>query len=199
MALAYANIFMDILERKLLSGARVKPYVWLRYIDDIFMVWTGSKEELNQFLNYINGAHRTIKFAWSVSKEKINYLDVQVIDNKGKIETDLYTKPTDKHKYLFSTSCHPRGCKQSIPYAQALRIRRICSTDKTFEKRAKELTKYLVTRGYRERFVKGQIRKAKSIFREEALTSHGQQKDSYRCYVPSWGRLLEAWLALTVG
>ena len=159
-----------ILERTLISEARIKPYIWLRYIDDVFMVWTGSEQELIEFLNYINEAHATIKFTWSWSKERVNYLDVQVINNQGKIETDLYTKPTDKHQYLSYTSCHPRGCKQGIPYAQALRLRRICSTEATFDKRSDELRKYLVARGYHSRYVREQIRKAKSKTREEALT-----------------------------
>ena len=53
-ALPYANLFMDRLERKLLSQAQVKLYIWSRYIDDVFMVWTGSELELVEFLNYIN-------------------------------------------------------------------------------------------------------------------------------------------------
>ena len=175
MAPAYANLFMDRLERRLISESRVKPYLWLRYIDDIFMVWTGSEEELGEFLNYINEAHETIKFTWTWSKERVNYLDVQVINTNGKIETDLYTKPTDKHQFLSYTSCHPRGCKQGIPYAQALRLRRICSTNAAFEKRASELSKFLVARGYQKRFVREQIRKARSKTREEALTPASQK------------------------
>lgn len=31
------------------------------------------------------------------SSKNFNYLDAQVINNNGIIETDLYTKPTDKH------------------------------------------------------------------------------------------------------
>ena len=37
MAPAYANLFMDSLERKLLSEARVKPDIWWRYIDDFLL------------------------------------------------------------------------------------------------------------------------------------------------------------------
>ena len=122
MAPSYANLFMDRLERRLLSQAQVKPYIWLRYIDDVFMVWTGTELELVEFLNYINEAHDTIKFTWDWSRERINYLDVQVINNNGRIETDLYIKPTDKHQYLYHTSCHPRMCKERIPYARDLII-----------------------------------------------------------------------------
>ena len=37
---AYANLFMHHLESQLLNLAPVKAYLWLRYIDDIFMLWT---------------------------------------------------------------------------------------------------------------------------------------------------------------
>ena len=42
MAPAYANLFMHDLESKLLDLAPVKHYLWLRYIDDIFMVRTAG-------------------------------------------------------------------------------------------------------------------------------------------------------------
>ena len=76
MVPTYANLFMDRLKRTLISEARIKPYLWLRYTDDVFMVWTGSEQELIEFLNYIDEAHATIKFTGSWSKEKVNYLDV---------------------------------------------------------------------------------------------------------------------------
>ena len=148
MAPAYANLFMHHLDSQLLNLAPVKPYLWLRYIDDIFMIWTAGEQSLLEFLQWINQLHDNIKFTWDWSKRTINYLDVQIINNNGVIETDLYTKPTDKHQYLFHTSCHRKGVKQSIHYAQALRLRRICSTSAAFENRAAALQKDLVHRGY---------------------------------------------------
>ena len=41
------------------------------------------------------------------------------------LSTTLYTKPTDKHSYLRYDSCHPTHVKQSLPYSQLLRIRRL--------------------------------------------------------------------------
>ena len=46
MAQSYAGLFMGALERTLLEGAAVKPLVWLRYINDIYLVWSGSRESL---------------------------------------------------------------------------------------------------------------------------------------------------------
>ena len=197
MAPSYANIFMHELETKLLEEAPVKPDLWLRYIDDLFMVWTKGEEGLKEFLTYINQAHDTIKFKWDWSHENINYLDVQVINNNGKIETDLYTKPTDKHQYLFHTSCHPGGCKRSIPYAQSMRLRRICSTQNIFEKRVIDLCQFLVARGYEESFVQDQIQKAREKGRNEILIPReGAKNDripfivTYNPTLPNIGALL---------
>ena len=51
------------------------------------------------------------------------------LDVFGIMSTDIYNKPTDKHQYLSPQSCHPKHCTKSIPYSQALRIKRICSNE----------------------------------------------------------------------
>jgi len=48
---------------------------------------------------------------------------------------DIYNKPTDKHQYLFPQSCHLKYFTKSIPYSQALRIKRICSNEQATKKR----------------------------------------------------------------
>ena len=104
MAPSYANTFMDRLERRLISNAEVKPQVWWRYIDDIFIVWTEGEETLKQFLDYLNTAHRTIKFTLKCSRQEIEFLDVRVVNELGKLETDVFVKPTDSHQYLHHKS-----------------------------------------------------------------------------------------------
>ena len=95
-------------------------------------------------INDINENHPTIKFTAEWSKTSINFLDVTVSIAEGIIETDLYVKPTDSHQYLLSTSCHPFYCKKGTPYSQALRLNRICSNNKFFDKRCNDLEKYLL-------------------------------------------------------
>ena len=60
--LKLTKLFMHDLETQLLDLAPVKPYLWLRYIDDIFMIWTAGEEQLQKFLYWINQYHDTIKF-----------------------------------------------------------------------------------------------------------------------------------------
>ena len=107
--------------------------MWFRYIDDIFFIWTHGEEKLTQFFNHCNTFDPHIKFEPTTSTTNIPFLDVQVINDKGKISADLYTKPTDTQQYLNWTSCHQRHTKTAIPYSLALRLRGICSNDQFFD------------------------------------------------------------------
>ena len=161
MAPAYTNLFMGDLEEKLLAQVPLKPYLWWRYIDDIFMVWTHGEDKLEDFINHINSLHSTIKFTHEFSKSHISFLDVTVsLDNNNKISTDLFVKSTDTHQYLLHTSCHP---SHIIPFNLALRIRCICSTTEKFKQRTNELLEFLCKHGHRRQYVQSQINKAFQI------------------------------------
>ncbi|OCT92389.1 hypothetical protein XELAEV_18015448mg [Xenopus laevis] len=45
----YANLFMAKLEEDFLYTCNTKPLTYLRYIDDIFIIWTDTEQELIQF------------------------------------------------------------------------------------------------------------------------------------------------------
>ena len=101
------------------------------------MIWTEGLDNLKVFVDYLNSIHPTIKFTSSHSSTNVPFLDVNVsLTDNGDISTDLYTKPTDKHQHLLYSSCHPSHTKKAIPFSLALRLRRICSTDETFNTRA---------------------------------------------------------------
>ena len=169
MAPSYASLYMGQLEDHFLREAADQPLVWFRYIDDIFFIWTHGEEKLKNFFNLCNSFDPHIKFEQTTSTTSIPFLDVQVINNNGKLSTDLYTKPTDNHQYLNWTSCHPRHTKISIPYSLPLRLRRICSDNHFFEKRARELHNILLERGYKNKLIKECIMKARRTSRQEAL------------------------------
>ena len=122
-----------------------QPHTWWRYIDDILMIWAHSVDDLHTFTAFLNNIHPTIKFTSNYSFTSIPFLDVKVSLSNGKITTDLYTKPTDKHQYLLHSSCHPKHTKRAIPFSLALRLRRICSSNETFTLRTNELNWHILT------------------------------------------------------
>ena len=171
MAPTCANLYMGGLETDLQNKALYKSLLWRRFIDDIFFLWTHGRAKLEQFYQQCNLFDPNIKFEQIVSDKSIFFLDVLVILKDGKIETDLYSKPTDTHQYLNWTSCHPRHTKASIPYSQVLRLRRICSKKEYFDNRTRDLHKILLERGYKNKLVEESIMSARRITREEALVA----------------------------
>ena len=73
----YANIFMASFESKFIFPTKKeKVRKFLRFIDDLFMIWTDTEEELLKFINELNQKHKTIKFDFKYSKTKIVFLYV---------------------------------------------------------------------------------------------------------------------------
>ena len=104
-ALAFnkANLFMDRFETKAMDNYPLKPMVWKRFIDNIFLIWTYGEDSMKHFLNYLNQLYPTIKFTTDTSKESINFLDTTVkLDGKRNIITTLYNRSTVTH--LFYTT-----------------------------------------------------------------------------------------------
>ena len=93
----YANLFMSKFEEsKIYPLIKDKCKTYLRFIDDIFMIWSGTEEELKQFTQEINSLHDSIKFTVEYSKKEITFLDTTVTINESKLLTKLYKKPTDR-------------------------------------------------------------------------------------------------------
>ena len=49
MAPAYANLFMGKLEENLNELGKPHIMLWKRFIDDIFVIWTGSASEFTEY------------------------------------------------------------------------------------------------------------------------------------------------------
>ena len=100
---------------------------------------------------------------WDYSTSKVSFLDVSIIKDEGSdVYTDVYSKPTDTHQYLDFKSCHLRHVKETIPYGQALRLRRICILDNIFDEQIKELKRNLDKKGFKKDKISVQCKKAKA-------------------------------------
>ena len=87
----------DFEERYSYPLIKDKSSIYLRFIDDIFMAWTKSDNQLKSFINEINKKHHSIKFDFKFSKEKIKFLDTLVCnEHSNRLQATLERQLTFK-------------------------------------------------------------------------------------------------------
>ena len=101
--------------------------------------------------------------------KRVSFLDISVSINGDALATSVSYKPTDSHSYLLFYSSHPNHTKQSIPYSQFLRLRRLCSDVNDFETKSSETRTFFVERGYPTHLLDFAIQKAFSNSRWDNL------------------------------
>ena len=123
-------MFMDRLERAFLAQEPTLPLVWKRYIDDILCIWTGSRSQLDVFLDRLNKVHPSIKCTWSISDMQVQFLDLNIHKGERFSQTNLldlksYFKPTNTFQYLHFASSHPRSVFKGLVKGEAIRFLRV--------------------------------------------------------------------------
>ena len=167
---SYTNVFMDHFERKFMYPfIKIFSLIYLKFIDDVFFIWTGSKTDLQNFLNELNTKYPLIKFEYEISKEKISFLDTEIYIKNNKLHTKIFRKKTDHQTFLNINSEHPKLLKSSVPYTQTLRIKKICSTKKDFDHHSRELKERFLKQGYEQKLVDEQLEKVDKLLRDDLL------------------------------
>ena len=164
---SYASIFIARFEAKhIYPHGKEMSLLYLRYIDDIFMIWNDTKAELMTFIKELNEQHRTIKFDFQVSPRKIAFLaEMLYKDENNNIQKTLYRKPIDQQAFLHTKSENPRSLKSSIPYSQVLRRKTICSSSTEFDNNCAIIKQKFLDRQYKEETLDEQIKVVERIER----------------------------------
>ena len=123
------------------------------------MIWAGSEQELLDFMSDLN--KKLLQSNSNLSTQKFELLDVLVYkDHNNMLQTTIYRKQTDRQNYLDARSEHPKLLKDSIPYSQALRIKRICSSQQEFLSHTAKMINQFQKGGYDRLLIEQQINKA---------------------------------------
>jgi hypothetical protein len=158
-----ANLYLYIIEIKW-SGL-YSCILYNRFIDDIFILSKNkiNKSELDNHFGYLK--------LNIVEDESVNFLDLNISFDKitKTLNFNLYTKPTNSHNYLLSTSNHPKHIFLNIPKSQFIRIRRICSCDNDYYLKGSNLAIDLIKRGYDHKNVLNQFNIVYKMKREDLI------------------------------
>ena len=75
-----ANVFMSHMEKRWLKDCPLefKPILYRRFVDDSSLLFN-SDQQIQQFLEYLNNKHESIKFIVELSKNNIlPFLDIKI-------------------------------------------------------------------------------------------------------------------------
>ena len=151
--------------------------MWLRFIDDILMIWNHGKQTLEEFKELANNIHPTINFSFESNDNDIPFFDTVIYRGKDNhILTRLYHKPTDNKQYLHFNSAHPWRQKRRFPYGLLIRCKRICSEETYFIKESKAIILQLTIRNYPSNLLQEALDKVKKMNRAQLLRKN-QTKD----------------------
>ena len=148
MGPSYGNLFVGFIEHQFSQYHCAKPELYGRYIDDCIGATSSTREELTQFITAVNSFHPALKYTWEISDTSLAFLDIKISIEGNGLCTSVYYKPTDSHSYLLYSSSHPSHVKNSIPFSQFLRLRRLCSDDSDFSEKSEAMCQFFDKRGY---------------------------------------------------
>ena len=129
-----ANIFMEELEVKALSSSPLPPSLWLRFVDDTFVI--NQAEHSQELLQHINNQDPHIQFTVEPTQQgSLPFLDTLItIQPDNTLSTTVYRKPTHTDQYLHWDSNHHITAKQSVFKTLAHRAKTVSSSQDSLDK-----------------------------------------------------------------
>ncbi|CAF4975195.1 unnamed protein product, partial [Rotaria sp. Silwood1] len=139
LTLTSANCYMFFYERDIVKQVNNSNGLYLRYIDDIFIIINWPIQHLSKQINRWNELDLNIK------------LKAQVV----------YHKPSYEPYYLPFNSIHLIHMKMNIPYAMLIRAIKYCSTFETYLNEREKLRMTLLLNKYPGEFLEKQFSRVK--------------------------------------
>ena len=173
---AYACLFVGHQE-ELIFQSYTGPFPCLlrRYIDDIVGATSLSLKQLQAFIHFVNNFHPALEFTHIISEDCLSFLDIQLSVAEDRISTSVHYKETDAHCYFDYNSSHPQKCKDSIPYSQFRRLRRLCSIDEDFQTKTKEMSTFFDDSNYPSNITTSAMDKVSNLTQEAFLVPVNNQ------------------------
>ena len=153
-----ANIFMSVTLKRFLRTQKHRPLLLKRYIDDIIIIWTGSQQQLEQFLKSLNSFHPALHYSYTHSTESIDYLDLTIYKgphflNTQHLDTRTFQKSQNLYQYLHFESCHQKSIHKAIILGECMRYVRTNTSEDNYISTVHKFKTRLHDRNYPPEFV----------------------------------------------
>lgn len=118
-----ANLFMTEWEdRHVFNRYRPQMKFYRRFIDDLLIIWAGSREFALEFIFHLNHSSNNIKLDYQLSDHSVNFFDVTIDKSENRLTIRVFFRPTDRNSYLSIRSGYHPTWIRNIPKGQMLRV-----------------------------------------------------------------------------
>ena len=118
-----------------------------RYIDDGFMTWNKSEQELRKLLDEANTWHHNIKLDYQIGRG-LPFLDVLLTSQNGILSPSIYHKPSAEPYVIPFISYHPRHVFANIIQGALARAVLYSSTSEAFDHERRYIKLMLLYNGW---------------------------------------------------
>lgn len=163
LGVLYANAYMTHVEAVALRNTARKPYVYKRYVDDIYLQVEDENAitELKENLE----ANSVLRFTqeWE-DKGKLHFLDVDIEAQDGRFVTKVFRKPTDNGKCMNARSQCPDRYRRGVIRTYVKRAIKTCSCWQLVSQELDRVKQMLVNNGYSCTEIDNEIKAALDIY-----------------------------------
>ncbi|XP_076031985.1 uncharacterized protein LOC143019893 [Oratosquilla oratoria] len=147
ISVVLTEMAMQRYEEEVLVDAPPSLKLWVRCVDDVFVVM--RKGEAEPFLDLLNGKNEAIQFEIEKEEnERLPFPDIMVKRNGATLTTRIYTKGTHTNRLLDYNRCHPVAHKRSVVKTLWSRVEKVCSTDDSWREERSHFKKVFRDNGY---------------------------------------------------
>lgn len=178
-----ANLFMWLLLRRAGSPPRQRR-LYRRFIDDLFMIWIGSRRDLDTYLASINSLHPSIKITWTVDSRFADFLDLHIFigprtltPGDQRLDVRVHQKALNRYLYIPPLSFHRTIQHKAWIKAELLRLLRNSSNRYDYRAIRRIFFARLIARGFRVAFLRKVFSDKFTTFENrDSLLSSAQRK-----------------------
>jgi len=150
----YATLYYSSFEDSVLDTFRDNILFYRRFIDDVIGVYLcdpDPEHDQDTWSRLQAAMNRAPGLTWEFSdlSQQVDFMDLTLRIDHGRITTTLYEKPLNLHLYIPPHSAHPPGLLPGIIFGTLFRIYTLCSSKEDTATRTKIFFQRLLARGYK--------------------------------------------------
>ena len=154
----FANFYMGNLENEIFKNIQLKPNIYGRYVDDIFLQISSEKALINLKQKFEENS--VLKFTYELNvNNKIPFLDVVVDTQNNLFKTTVYRKTTNEGFCLNANSECTNRYKNSVTSSYINRAYKITKSWEDFHTECQHFKQLLINNNFSNKMVDEHINK----------------------------------------